>query len=88
MPLAHDPRYILRLSELPKVVEADAVLLPVFMTIKDTARLFAVTERTIREWGEKYGLPLIRFGPGDKAHTYVEVAAFNDWIRAHSTPRQ
>jgi hypothetical protein len=87
MALAHEPKYVLRLSELPKVVESDKALYPVFMTARDAARLFAVSTETLIGW-EKWGLPILRFGKGPAQKVFIEVAAFNDWIRENSKPRR
>lgn len=84
MAFAHHPKYVLRLADLPKIVQSDKAVYPVFMTPRDAARLFGVDYKVLLGWGEKYGLPLVKFGN----KTYIEVAAFNDWIRANSQPRE
>lgn len=94
MAIVYEPRYILRLDELPKVVEADGAVYPVLLPIKDAARLFGVTMPTILRWNETYGLPLVNFTLEESNRSrnvgryYVEVAVLNDFIRKHSVPRQ
>lgn len=89
MALVYEPRYILRLDELPKVVEADDTVYPVFLRLRDTARLFGVNTTSIMRWHEHNGLPILRFGGdalGRGAHVFIEIAKLNDWIRANSAP--
>lgn len=93
MPTVYEPRYILRIDELPKVVESDGAVYPVLLPLKDAARLFGVTMPTILRWNEKYGLPLVNItkngSTGDRSNRYyIEVAVLNDFIKEHSVPRQ
>lgn len=88
MPVVHQPKYILRLDDLPKIVEADGTVYPVFLTLRDAARLFGVTPDVLLGWSEKYDLPVLKVGRGARGgRFYIEIAKFNDWIAAHSRPR-
>lgn len=88
MVVMHPPKYILRLDDLPKIVEADGTVYPVFMTLRDAARLFSVTPGVLSGWAAKYDLPIVKVGgPGPGGRIYIEVAKFNDWIAAHSRRR-
>lgn len=84
MPLVYDPKYILRLEDLPKIVESDGVVYPVYMTVRDCARLFGATPEQVKSWIIKSGIPTISFSG---LRYYIPVGEFNDWIVANSRPR-
>lgn len=88
MPVIYDPQYILRLDELPKVVEADGTVYPVFMSLRDAARMFGSTTSALMAWHRNYGFPIVRVGDPDRGRIFIEVAALNDWITEHSVPRR
>lgn len=83
MATVHDPKYILRLDELPKCVEADGIVWPVFLSLRDTARLFHVQATTVLRWVRQYDLPAVQVGNNNK-RWYISLAELNDWIIAHS----
>lgn len=84
MALVHEPRYILRLSDLPKIVQSDKGVFPIYMTVRDVSRAFGVNPQTVRRWIREHDLPVMRAA----GSLYIEVAALNDWLRANSVPRE
>lgn len=91
MPVVYEPKYILQIDELPKVIESDGVVYPIYLPAKDAARLFGVTLQTIMSWHRRYGFPLLRMGSPDSkfgARNFVEIAALNEFIKANSVPRR
>lgn len=76
------PKYILRVDDLPKVVEADGRVWPVAMTLVDAARLFDIEYKDFRDICFTENLPIIYVSP---ARIFIEVGVFIDWLNRHST---
>lgn len=77
----YDPKYILRLDDLPKCVEADGTVWPVFLTAREMARVFHVRETQVLRWIERFDLPVLHLG----RRYYMSVADFNDWLISKTT---
>lgn len=72
--------YILRLDDLPKVVEADGTVYPVVLPLREAARLFHVPPLTMRNWVKQHEIAYLRIG-----HLiYFEVGVLADFIREHT----
>lgn len=75
------PKYILSLDDLPKVVEADGVVLPIYLSLDNAARCFGVLPNTLRQWIKVAKFPVLR--PGGR-HVYVNVKELDEWIAANT----
>lgn len=78
---AYSPRHILNLDDLPKVVQADGQVWPIFLTVRNCARLFHVSPVTVLNWVKENDLPAIKAG----SRWYISVSDLNDWVRARTT---
>lgn len=83
-PKPQRPRYVLRLDDLPKVVQADGAVYPIYLTLTDCARLFGIQNQTLRQWIERYELPVLRVGK-NMTSVYVPVAELETWLARNTT---
>lgn len=74
------PRYILNLDDLPKVIEADGTVYPIYLTARNVARLFGIDIQTVRAWAQRYEWPVLYVGSAN----YVPVQFVVDWIAANT----
>jgi hypothetical protein len=72
--------YILRLDDLPKVVEADGMVFPVLLALREAARVFHVPAQTLRTWIDQYEIPVTVLS----GRIFIDVAALNEFITDHS----
>lgn len=75
----HDA-YILNLDELPKCVEADGIVWPVWLRVNDAARLFHITPKTLQTWIKTYEIPFAKIGP----QFYIEVQVLADFVHQNT----
>jgi hypothetical protein len=75
-----DPRYVLTPDDLPKVVEADGTIWPIWLEATHAARLFGVSSDQIRMWAATEDFPLYKIG----RRLFVQVGEMNDWIAARA----
>ncbi len=77
------PRFILRLDDLPKIVQADGVVCPIYLSVTEAARLFAIRPKRLRQWLLNGDLPvLVPLGSTNTA--YISVSDLADWITANT----
>jgi excisionase family DNA binding protein len=74
-----EPRFILRLSDVPSVIEADGQIWPVYMTTRDAARLFGVDRVTIRLWCQEREITHLKVG----TRVLVDVASAKAFVDRH-----
>jgi hypothetical protein len=80
-----EDKYILNLDDLPKCVEADGAVYPIFLSFAQAARLFAVSMQTIEAWTERFGIGVLRTDVRGRGHTrYVNVHDLAEFIRENT----
>ncbi|MDP9011114.1 MAG: hypothetical protein M3O41_00395 [Pseudomonadota bacterium] len=78
------PKYILNIDDLPKVVEADEVVYPIFMSIRNAARAFGLPPQTVLTWIKRYDLPVLMDATISPPRAYISVSDLTDWIAANT----
>lgn len=80
-----DDLYILQLDELPKCVEADGTIYPIYLPLREASRLFHVNPATLASWVERFGIPVLR---ASSTMTLVSVADLAEFIRENTFTRE
>lgn len=83
MAVAITPRFILNLDDIPKVIEAEGRVWPVFMKPRDIARLFDVEYRAVRDWIQAGLITCAKVN----GLVYISVDDFNAFVLENTTPR-
>ena len=85
MPLPPDgsverPQFILSLDDLPKVVQANGTVYPIYLSLRDVSRMFGLELQTVRKWSKMYDWPCLAV-----SHVgYVPVQFVVDWIASNT----
>lgn len=74
------PQYILQLDDLPKVIQANGTVTPVYMNVREVSRLFSLTSTVVLEWAKRYEWPVLQI----EKYYYVPVQFVCDWIAANT----